>query len=84
MPSVFERVPNVHGRGVTYYAQAIDTDSHRPALVKVWDTDEIPDYVLLYLLYDWACAKTAGAMRAVLNIPGPNAHKPFKPKGLQI
>lgn len=85
MPSVIDRIPNYTGKGVTYYAQVIDTDSNKPAYVKVWDTDEVPDWVLMYLLYDWACVKITGIYRMVLNIPTPHAMKPPRPfKDLHI
>ena len=80
MTSVIDRVPNYGRKGVTYYAQVIDTDSSKPAYVKVWDTDEVPDWLLMYLLYDWACTKITGVCRLVLNIPSPvNQFKPTRP-----
>jgi len=36
-----------NGSGCVYYVEAIDTDSHKLAWVKVWDEQEIPEHVLL-------------------------------------
>jgi hypothetical protein len=90
MISVIERVPNSSGRGVTYYIPVFDTDSRfllarrskKVAWVKAWDTDEIPGWALMYLLYDWLRRETWKTLRETLELNKPTDPEKRKPKGL--
>lgn len=50
-----------------YYVQAVDTDSHRPAWVKIWNPHEVPAHILLLAMADWL-GPTPGAYNPSLNL----------------